>query len=155
MLLSKHLAKHFNDVYFGGNWTSVNFKDVLADVRWQQAITPVAHLNTIADLTFHTNYYVQPVLRVLQGGDLIASDELSFDTPEIHSERDWSTLIGRVFEEAEQLSIKIEQLDEALLFQDFTAAKYGSYYRNLAGVIEHCHYHLGQIVLIKKILTGQ
>jgi hypothetical protein len=31
-------------------------------------------------------------------------------------------------------------------------AKYGNYYRNLHGIIEHTHYHLGQIVLIKKLL---
>ncbi|WP_443945743.1 DUF1572 domain-containing protein [Pedobacter sp. AW1-32] len=155
MSLCKQLAKHFKDVYFGGNWTSVNFKDVLTDVRWQQAITPVSNLNTIADLTYHTNYYVQPVTQVLRGKELIASDRFSFDTPEITSDTEWSTLLSRVFEEAEELSWEIEQMDETLLFKDFTDPKYGSYYRNLSGVIEHCHYHLGQIVLIKKILQGQ
>jgi len=33
--------------------------------------------------------------------------------------------------------------------------KYGNYFRNIVGVIEHIHYHLGQIVLIKKILVSQ
>jgi hypothetical protein len=28
--------------------------------------------------------------------------------------------------------------------------KYGSVLRNIMGVIEHTHYHLGQIVLLKK-----
>jgi len=32
--------------------------------------------------------------------------------------------------------------------------KYGNYYRNFHGIIEHCHYHLGQIVLIKKMLLS-
>jgi hypothetical protein len=34
----------------------------------------------------------------------------------------------------------------------FSQKKYGTYYRNLMGVIEHSHYHLGQISLIRKML---
>lgn len=61
----QQIAKHFRDVHFGGNWTSVNLKDTLADINWQQATTKVHDLNTIAVLVFHVNYYVSPVLKVL------------------------------------------------------------------------------------------
>ena len=82
----KQIAKHFRDVYVGGNWTSVNLKEVLADIDWEEATTKVNNLNTIADLVFHINYYVNPVLQVLQGGSLIASDKFSFDLAPISSE---------------------------------------------------------------------
>ena len=36
MNLPFQIAKHFREVYFGGNWTSSNLKDNLADVDWQQ-----------------------------------------------------------------------------------------------------------------------
>ncbi len=49
----------------------------------------------------------------------------------------------------------MEQLPEHKLWEDFTDKKYGNYYRNFHGIIEHSHYHLGQIVLIKKILLQQ
>jgi hypothetical protein len=48
----------------------------------------------------------------------------------------------------------VEQLPEARLWDDFSNGKYGNYYRNITGIIEHLHYHLGQIVLIKKMLTA-
>ncbi len=54
--------------------------------------------------------------------------------------------------DAESFAIQIETLDEAKLFEDFADPKYGNYYRNLHGIIEHTHYHLGQISLIKKII---
>ncbi len=47
---------------------------------------------------------------------------------------------------------QIEQLPESKLWETFSDEKYGNYYRNIHGIIEHSHYHLGQIVLIKKIL---
>ena len=36
----------------------------------------------------------------------------------------------------------------------FGNEKYGTYYENIQGVIEHLHYHLGQIVVVKKIIRA-
>lgn len=148
----KQIAKHFRDVYFGGNWTAVNLKDTLADVTLQQATTKVHNLNTIATLVFHINYYVNPVLKVLQGQPIVASDKLSFNLPPITSDEDWQKLVTKALTEAAELADRIEELDETKLQDVFANPKYGNYYRNLLGIIEHTHYHLGQISLIKKII---
>ena len=153
MNLTHQIAKHFREVHFGDNWTSVNLKETLSDITWQQAIAKVHNLNTIAALVFHINYYVSAVLKALQGEPLNASDKFSFDLPPINSADDWEKLVNKTFKEAELLAAQIEKLDDAILFKNFTDAKYGSYYRNLRGVIEHIYYHLGQISLIKKILN--
>lgn len=155
MSLTKQIAKHFREVFFGGNWTSVNLKETLKDITWQQATTQVHSLNTIAALVFHINYYVSAVLKVLQAEALDAHDKFSFNLPPIQSGQDWEKLLDKVFTEAEQFANLIEQLPEHKLWEDFTDKKYGNYYRNLHGIIEHSHYHLGQIVLIKKILAEQ
>lgn len=150
----QNIAKHFSNVFFGENWTSVNLKDTLADVSWQQATTKVHDLNTIAMLVFHINYYIDPVLKVLQGGALQASDQFSFGVPDIRCEEEWTALKNKVFTEAETFATAISGLDESKLFEDFHEGKYGNFYYNLHGIIEHCHYHLGQIVIIKKIIAG-
>ncbi len=152
MNLTAQIAKHLREVYFGGNWTSVNLKDNLADLTWQQATTPVYSFNTIAALVYHINYYVSAVLKVLQGGPLDALDKHSFNHPPILSKEDWEKLLNKTWTDAENFAGMIEQLPENKLGENFTDEKYGNYYRNFAGIIEHGHYHLGQIVLIKKIL---
>ena len=152
MSLTAQIAKHFRDVQFGGNWTGVNLTDSLAGVDWQQATTQVHSLNTIAALVFHINYYVSAVLKVLQGGPLDAHDKYSFDLPPVLSQEDWEKLLDKLWADAENFASLVEQLPESKLWEDFSDKKYGNYYRNLHGVIEHTHYHLGQIVLIKKIL---
>jgi uncharacterized damage-inducible protein DinB len=153
MKLSEQLAKHFRELSFGGNWTSVNMKESLTDVDWEQATTQVHSLNTIAALVFHTNYYVSAVLRVLQGGPLDAKDKYSFDLPPILSNEDWQQLLDKSWRDAQSFASLVEQLPEARLDEIFADEKYGSYYRNLLGVIEHTHYHLGQIVILKKLLA--
>jgi len=150
--LITQIAKHFRDVHFGGNWTSSNLKEALADVTWQQATTQVSSLNTIAALVYHINYYISAVAGVLQGEPLNAHDKYSFDLPPIHSDEDWKQLLDKMWGDAETFAGLIEQMPESKLGEVFVDEKYGTYYRNIHGIIEHTHYHLGQIVLIKKML---
>jgi len=152
MALTAQIAKHFREVQFGGNWTSSNLKDALADVSWQQATAKIDSLNTIAALVYHINYYVSAVLKVLQGEPLTASDKYSFDLPPITTDEDWKHLLDKLWTDAESFAGLIEQMPDSKLEETFVDEKYGTYYRNLHGIIEHTHYHLGQIVLIKKLL---
>jgi len=152
MNTTQQLAKHCRDVHFGGNWTFVNLKDTLADITWQEATTQYQDSNTIATLLFHINYYINPVARVLQGEPLNASDKFSFDCPTITSQEEWDHIVQKALDEAEQFANEIEKLEESKLFEVFSDEKYGNYFRNLLGIIEHTHYHLGQIALIKKMI---
>lgn len=156
MNATEQIAKHFRDIHFGGNWTCSNLKDNLKDLTWQQATTKIHSFNTIATLVYHMNYYVSAVLKVLQGEALNAKDEYSFNHPPILSQEDWANLLDKTWDDAENFALLIEQLPESRLWENFTDEKYGNYYRNIHGIIEHTHYHLGQVVLLKKlVLAGE
>lgn len=152
MKQSMQIAKHLREVYFGGNWTVSSLNEHLAGITWEQATTKVHDFNTIATLVYHVHYYIHTVLKALQGGPLEGRDSDSFSHPPIHSAADWERLLEQTRTETEACAALIEQLPDERLWQDFADPKYGSYYRNLHGMIEHAHYHLGQIVLIKKLL---
>ena len=152
MSLSKQIAKHFHDVHFGGNWTWSNVRDNLKGITWQQATTKVHSFNTIAVLTFHMGYFVTAVLKVFKGGPLDSDDKFSFDHPPINSQQDWDNMVQKLLAEAEELTALIENLPEEKWWDTFVLEKYGNYYRNVSGMIEHTHYHLGQVALIKKIV---
>lgn len=153
MHLTKQIAKQFREVYFGGNWTAVSVKESLEGLSWQQATTRVYSFNTIASLLVHMNYYIKEILKVVAGGPLKASDKFSFDHPPILSIEDWEKLLQTIWADAEKFAATIEQLPEHKLWETFANGLYGNYYRNFQGVTEHVHYHLGQIILIKKILA--
>ncbi len=152
MNITAQIAKQLRGILFGGNWTAVNLKESLQGISWQQATTKVYTLNTIGSLVYHTNYYVSAVSRVLRGQPIDARDKFSFDHPPIKSQEEWDALVDKSWKDGESLCKLIEELPETKLDEVFIDDKYGNYYRNLHGVIEHYHYHLGQIVLIKKIL---
>lgn len=151
--LSTHLAKQIREVHIDGNWATSNLKEILAEVTWQQATTRVGTLNTIAALTFHINYYVEALLGVLQGRPLTAKDAYSFDLPDITSQEAWESLVTKSLADGEEFSRLIETLPDEKMWETFVDEKYGNYYRNLQGLLEHTQYHLGQIALVKKMLV--
>lgn len=146
------IARALREVYNGKNWTWVDLKTALQDVDWQAATTRIGELNTIALLVYHMDYYVRIQLKVLQGGSLEGSDKDSFNMPPVGSQADWDALVKQVFDNAETLAQLIEQLPEEKLGETFFEEKYGDLYRNLQGNVEHLHYHLGQIMILKKLL---
>jgi hypothetical protein len=152
MNISEQIAKHLREVYFGENWTDINFKDTLSDINCQEATTKIDSINTIAGLVYHTNYYLDAIIEVLKGKNLNAHDNFSFDLVPLLSSGDWEKLLNKTWMNVEILADLINELPESKLFEIFSDKKYGIYYKNLHGLIEHAHYHLGQIVIVKKLI---
>lgn len=156
MQLAPTLAQQLRQVFFGGNWTAADLQAVLKDVSQAQATAQVPFTqNTILVLTFHIHYYLREVAKVLNGGALEAHDKFSFEAPELAQEGDWDAFREMVLQQAEEFAQLVEAISEESWPKDFTAAQYGSYYRNIQGIIEHTHYHLGQIALLKKAIAVQ
>lgn len=145
------LASHIRQVHTGGNWTVTSVKEVIEDITFKEAVLQVHAFNTIAALVYHMNYFVEAVINVLKGNALDAKDAYSF-SHQINSDADWIRMKSKIIEDAETFAALVEALPDERLSENFTDEKYGSYYRNIQGIIEHTHYHLGQIVILKKLI---
>ncbi|NRB51668.1 MAG: DUF1572 domain-containing protein [Saprospiraceae bacterium] len=152
MTFSEQLADAIRRLHFGKSWVATDLKKQLADVTWEEALTKVASLNTIMALTYHMHYYFAGVLAVMRGGDLTIRDKFSFDHPTINSQEDWEKFLDLVWETAESFAKETEQMGQDKLESLMTEEKYGSWFRNVLVILEHAQYHLGQIVLLKKLI---
>ncbi len=151
MTKSKQLANRLREVVLEGTWVAnTNFKDQLENLDWKLATKKVQSLNTISVLAQHIHYYIEGVLNVFINGKLEIRDKYSFDFPAIASQTEWEAFQNKFWSDTEKLAGFIEKMSDEKLNENFVAEKYGSYSRNINGMIEHCYYHLGQIVLIKK-----
>lgn len=149
------IASRLREVLLDGTWiANTNVIQQLQDLNWLQATQKVGNLNTIAMLTFHLNYYLRGLMQAFETGKLEISDRYSFDMPEMKSAIDWETLRHDFLVNANQFVLKVEQLEDNVFDQTFIHEQYGTWLRNLEGVIEHSYYHLGQISLIKKLIIG-
>lgn len=156
MSSASQLAKRFREVMLDGLWiANTNFKDQLSDITWEQAVTRVGSLNTIAMLTFHIDYYIAGIIPVFEGGALEIKDQYSFDLPSIESQEQWEVLLNKLWSDSEKFAELLAKMPDSKLNEVFVDEKYGNYQRNIDGMIEHAYYHLGQITLIKKMLKDQ
>lgn len=146
------LAVRLREVLLDGQWiANTNYKAELKGLTWVQAKQKVNSLNSIAALIYHIKYYLEGLNHALESGRLDISDKYSFDLPEINSENEWQQMVEDFLRNAEEFVLKVEAMQDELLDKVFIEEKYGTYLRNIEGVIEHSYYHLGQVVLLKKI----
>jgi len=92
------------------------------------------------------------LIKVLEGGPLDIKDKYSFDLPPVQSQADWEKLSNLLFSDAEKLATLVSNMPGHQLNEAFVAEQYGSWQRNIDAIIEHSYYHLGQVVMIKKLL---
>ena len=144
----KSIAKHFYEVNYGNNWTDASVKDSLQNVSYEQAVKQIGKANTIALLLFHMDFYNNVVYNRIAGINRRFDHEESLQV-NIADEAGWNTLQQSYFENVDRIHQAILAFDASLLFEEKTA---NTPYKNLHGMIEHLHYHLGQINLLKKLL---
>ena len=149
------MASRFREIILNGTWVAnTNFKHQLAGSDWKTATTQIGSLNTIAVLAQHIHYYIGGIMNVFKGGTLDIRDKYSFDFAPVESQQQWDAFLSKFWEDSEAFAAFVEQLDDATLDAPFVDEKYGNYRRNIDGMIEHAYYHLGQIVMLKKMIEG-
>lgn len=155
MKKTRELASRLREVILNGTWiANTNFSDQLKESSWELVTQTPGHVHSIAELAQHIHYYVAGIKNVFVNGSLDIRDKYSFDFPVFTSQAQWDTFREKFVLDTEELAQLIEQMPESQLKNAFVDIKYGTYERNIDGLIEHAYYHLGQVVLINKWLQN-
>jgi len=155
MKMSRQLAARMREAILDGTWVAhTNFKDQLSGTTLEMATAQLHSLNTLAALAQHIHYYLHGVRQVFKGGELEIRDAYSFDFPVMESQHQWDAFLDTFWKETEEFAELIETLSDDQLQKAFVKVDYGTYQRNIDGMIEHTYYHLGQVVLIKKMISN-
>lgn len=136
----------------GDNWTGINAQQALENVDFAKAVRRIndMHLN-IAEFTAHLTCWNKVISKRLDSENYQPAKEEDFPVINDLTEEKWTELKQGFLESFNLLTAKLETKQDAILdkpiFEGATSA-----YRNVHGQISHLHYHLGQMVLLKKIL---
>jgi len=152
MELTTLISTHIKEVYEGNNWTDVNIADTISDLNFKEAtaITP-ASSNTIAALLYHIKFYNKHVMQRLEGTAPAINDANGFDMPPLENENDWKKLVDDTHQSFIRLAGAAKNFPEERL-SEITPNGDSSYYKTLHGIVEHAHYHLGQIIILKHLI---
>ncbi len=155
MHLPEVIAQQVLDVHEGTNWTEVNLAHTLRDVTLAEATTlTLGSPNTIAALVRHLVFWNRVMVRRTQGHATQLPATNGFEGPDLHSEAEWQALLAELWQSGHELAAAIRRVPAEQLAEPILPA-YSSTYKNLQGAVEHIHYHLGQLVILKKLVRSQ
>ena len=152
MIITNLIAAHIQQVYEGNNWTEVCIADTISNVSFQQAQQRTAGSpNTIASLLHHLYYWNEIMVQRMQGENPQVLQTNGFDIEELKDEEDWLAFKEKAHDSFIQLANAVKNFPTDKLGETYAEGK-STFYKNLQGTAEHAHYHLGQMVIIKKLL---
>jgi len=145
------IAQHVIEAHEGGNWTSNSIKETLQDVSLSAATNvTAASQNTIAAILHHLSYWNRVMIQRIAGIAVEIPDSNGFDVPAITTDQEWKALQEDNIKSAHELASAIRAVDPEDLTSPILPG-YSSTYKNLQGTVEHIHYHLGQMTMLKRL----
>lgn len=145
--LSKLLKDHFN----GDPWIDVQLLDSLKGLTAKEAARNINGLNSVWEIVQHMTCWRETLLQRIEGRHVPAPAHNYFFPLKDTSAAAWTAAIKQLKASQEALLDYLSNDNIAVIDEAPPGSNY-SRYELLQGVLQHDAYHLGQIVLIRKML---
>lgn len=149
---SKRISNLYQSIYNGNPWLEVTLEHTLKDVSANQAYEKInPNLNTIWEIVNHLIQWRRNILRRVQG-EIVTTPDHNYFVPVLDSsEAAWEQSLQSLAKSQELWSAFFENFNDADLAKIYPNNEH-TYYEHIHGIIQHDVYHLGQIVILKKLL---
>jgi len=151
MTEQQHLGALFQNLYNGHPWIDVTLTGVLENIPAEKAQQRVGHCNTIWEIVVHMIRWRENVLQRVQGAVLKTPANNYIEPISDTSDDAWGNTL-RALESSQSAwldflkNLNLAELDKPYPVSGLT------YYEHIHGILQHDSYHLGQIVLLSRLL---
>ncbi|MCF6132172.1 DinB family protein [Flavobacterium wongokense] len=152
MTEQQRISSLFEKLYHGDPWIDINIVSTLSSLTAGEASKRVLpNCNTIWEITNHLISWRQNVLQRVHGNTLKTPSHNYFVEVKDTTEEAWTEVLKKLEETQSHWlhflkNVKIEDFEKQYPVNNMT------YYEHIQGIIQHDAYHLGQIVLLSKLL---
>ena len=137
--------------FAGPAWHGPSIKKVLADLEASQMLNATSNSHNIAELIEHMTAWRNYAIKKLEGDESYeVSDEENFPPVKENTLVCWQSILGRLKASQTRLVELLESISDDKLLETVPGRKY-DFYILLHGIVQHDLYHLGQIILLKKL----
>ncbi len=148
----KRIKKIISDQFNGNPWLDVNIVDTLQDLSAIEAAKKTGNLNSIWQIVNHMIEWREVLWKKLNGETVYVNENNFFEEIKDPSETEWKQTLKRLEQSQENIMnflSKEKDFDYAKVFSNGHTS-----YEHLQAILQHDAYHLGQIVLLKKIINS-
>ncbi|WP_264553855.1 DinB family protein [Flavobacterium sp. N2038] len=149
---SKRISNLYQSIYDGNPWLEVTLANTLKNVTAEQAYRKInPNLNTIWEIVNHLIQWRRNILERMQG-EVVQAPGHNYFVPVLDpSEAAWEQSLQTLAKSQESWNAFFEDFNDDHLAKIYVNNGH-TYYEHLHGIIQHDVYHLGQIVILKKLL---
>lgn len=142
----------FTDLYHGHPWLDVTLQDTLSQITPEQAAQrPIKNGNTIWEIVNHIISWRENVLKRVQGEVIQTPSNNYIVKIEDDSDEAWRQTLDALETTQKEWLYFLSTFNEADFINEYPVNKL-TYYQHIHGIIQHDAYHLGQIVLLAKMV---
>ncbi len=152
MTESQRIQSLFKDLYHGHPWLDVTLQDTLNRITASQANQrPIKDGNTIWEIVNHIIAWRENVLKRVQGQVLQTPSNNYIEKITTASEKAWVDTLKALENTQKEWLYFLSSFSEADFSNEYSVNKL-TYYQHIHGILQHDAYHLGQIVLLAKMV---
>ncbi|MEP7371925.1 MAG: DinB family protein [Chitinophagaceae bacterium] len=149
---TKRIANLLDDIYQGSPWIDVNLTGTLSNISPEQAAKKVApQWNTIWEIVNHLINWRLSVLQRIQDKVIASPADNYFSPVKDLSAEAWQNTLKKLEDSQKQWMLVLKKFKKKDLEKNYPANGM-TYYDHIQGIIQHDAYHLGQIVLLAKLV---
>lgn len=145
------LKKLFSDHYDGDPWIDITLLNTLKNISADQASKKFETLNSIWQIVNHMILWRKALLRRVKGNSISVPANNFITEIKDKSEKNWNKTLKELEDSQKNLVAFLSKSKDTVLENVSPASGY-SYYELLISILLHDTYHIGQIVLIKKLI---
>ena len=150
----QRILKTLSDLYDGCTWTDLSILQVVGNLTSEQAFAkPVARMHSVWEYLNHIIFWRTKISRFISG-QAAPQEEDSIDFAPVTdtSEMAWRQALQEMKHSHYNFMNLVAEIDDEgfdLLVESFPATNY----ELIQGIIQHDAYHLGQAMIVKKIVA--
>lgn len=148
----ERFLKLFNDHYDGDPWIEVNLQGTLEHITAAVASQKVGSLNSIWQIVNHIISWREALLKRIQNEHVPSPENNFIETITDVTPEAWNHTMKRLQVSQDKLLSYLAEKELMNLDEKPLEGQY-SRYELIVGILQHDVYHLGQVVLIKKIIS--
>ncbi len=149
-----HITSRLHAVAEGSPWFGLSVKEALDGIDHEQAVQRINAQHNIAEILNHINQWKKFSLEKTAGDtqfDIVLNSDQDWKKTDRLTAREWQSLRDLYFEINADLIDAIQHVKKDWLDQTVPDRKY-NFADLFHGIIDHDIYHLGQIIIIYKMI---
>lgn len=149
---SKRMTSLFEKLYDGNPWIDISISRVLRNISAESAqkkVSPTS--NSIWEITNHMIRWREDVLQRVQGKTMITPNNNYFELVSDTSDEAWTKTLER-FDITQSAWLTFLTHANEPQFATIYPNNNMTYYEHIHGILQHDCYHLGQIVILQKLI---